>query len=774
VAGRRAFLRAPEQAASASYPTEATTKMLKLTHWCIHHRRSVFLAWVVIAIGTTAVATAVGRQYATNFTLPGTETQRAFDLLNRDFKSQSGDVDTIVYHVSNGTVQSPQVKPAIESLLRRVALAPHVVGVISPYTPRGAVQISPDRRTAFATINFSKRASELPNSTGTVLLQDIAAVHVPGLRLAAGGQVIEQAEGFNIGPATFVGVIAAMVIMLITFGSLTAAGMPLVTAGFGLLTGIGLIGLATHVTDMSNIAPQLALMIGLGVGIDYALFIVTRFRESYAVLGDVEASVVQAMDTSGRAILLAGTTVIIALLGMFATGVPFMYGLSIASVMAVLFTLLASLTVLPAMLSRFGTRVARRRRGRRGRRQSDTDGAGHALENGGESRDERDLHQSRWRAWSRMVQARPWPLAGASLAFMVLLLLPVFGMRLQSSDAGNDPASTSTRQAYDMLASGFGAGFNGPLLVVSELTNPSQARVLPALRAQLSTRPDVVVVTPPRIAPSGKTAVIQVYPGSAPQDSATNSLVNDLRHNVAPGFHTRTGVTMLVGGFTAGSIDFSHVLSSKLPLFIGIVICLSALLLLLIFRSLLIPVQAAAMNLLSIGGALGLTVLVFEKGWLGGLLGLQKGPVEPWIPVLMFAVVFGLSMDYEVFLVSRVREEWVRRRDASEAVANGIAYTGRVISAAAAIMVCVFLSFMLPNERTIKEFGFGLAIAVFLDAIVVRCIMLPAVLEILGRATWWFPRRLGELLPDINIEGHSAREEGLDRAEPGRPLEPVG
>jgi RND superfamily putative drug exporter len=377
-----------------------------------------------------------------------------------------------------------------------------------------------------------------------------------------------------------------------------------------------------------------------------------------------------------------------------------------------------------------------------------------------------------------MIQARPWPLAGASLAVMLILLIPVFTMRLQSSDAGNDPSGTSTRQAYEMLAHGFGPGFNGPLLVVTKFNQPVQPQALQELRAGIGTRPGVVAVTPPRLAPSGKVAVMEVYPASAPQDVATSNLVNDLRRNVEPVFHSRTGGTMLVGGFTAGSIDFSHVLSSKLPLFIGIVIVLSALLLLVIFRSVLIPVQAALMNLLSIGGALGVTVAVFEKGWLGGLFGLQRGPIEPWIPVLMFAVVFGLSMDYEVFLVSRVREEWVRHRNASDAVANGIAFTGRVISAAAAIMICVFLSFMLPNERTIKEFGFGLAIAVFLDAIVVRCILLPAVLEILDRSTWWLPHWLDRLLPDINIEGSAAREAGSSLGEgdePAQPeLEPVG
>jgi RND superfamily putative drug exporter len=644
--------------------------VLKLAHWCIHHRRTVIIGWILVAVVTSVIATAVGRQYSSNFSLPGTESQRAHDLLRSEFKSESGDVDTIVFHVEQGTVDSPQVKAAVGSLLNHVASDPHVVGVLSPYTPAGAVQISPDRRTAFATINFSKPAADLPNSTGKAVLDQIAGVHVPGLHLAAGGQVIEQAEGFSIGPATAVGAIAALVILLITFGSLAAAGMPLVTAALGLITGVALIGLATHITDMSDIAPQLALMIGLGVGIDYALFIVTRFRESFGVLGDVEGAVLEAMDTSGRAILLAGCTVVIALLGMFATGVPFMYGLSIASVVTVLLTLIASLTVLPALLSRFGVRVARGRK-RRGRAVTPSDGASHATHNGGEVAADPVPHESRWLAWSRMVQARPWPLAIASLAVMLILLLPVFGMRLQSSDAGNDPSSMSTRHAFDMLARGFGPGFNGPLVLVTQFHGPAKAHALTALSTEVRARADVVAVTPPRVSPSGDVAVMQVYPGSAPQDAATTNLVNDLRQNVAPKFEAQTGAAVLVGGFTAGSIDFSHVLASKLPLFIGIVIGLSAILLFVIFRSLVIPVQAALMNLLSIGGALGVTVAVFEKGWLGGPLGLQKGPIEPWVPVLMFAVVFGLSMDYEVFLVSRVREEWVRRRDASAAVGNG-------------------------------------------------------------------------------------------------------
>jgi RND superfamily putative drug exporter len=712
----------------------------------------VFVAWLAIAILTTLLAGAVGRQYATNFSLPGTESQRALDLLKREFPARSGDTDTVVFRTSSGTVSSPLVRAAMTRLLAQVARDPHVVSVLSPYGPRGAVQIAPDGKTAFATVNYDNPANLVPNAAGKPILAQIARVHVPGLTIAAGGQVIENAEGFSIGPATEIGVIAALVILLITFGSLLAAGMPLITAGFGLITAVALIGLATHVTSMSNVAPQLALMIGLGVGIDYALFIVTRFRENYAVTGDVERSVVAAMDTAGRAILLAGTTVVIALLGMFATGVSFMYGLAIASVLAVLLTLAASLTILPAMLSRFGHRVVqvRRRRwfSRRTPAQPATTGGDGAAP---------AVSPSRWRRWSEIVQARPWPLAILSLGLMVAILLPVFALRLNPSDAGNDPANTSTRHAYDLLAKGFGPGFNGPLLVVAELPSREHAASLPAVRAAVARAPGVVAVTPARVAPSGRVAIIEAYPKSSPQDASTTDLVNRLRHSVLPPVAHRAGISVLVGGFTAGSIDFSHVLSSKLPLFIGIVVVLSALLLFVMFRSLVIPVQAALMNLLSIGGALGATVLVFQEGWLSGLIGVEKGPVEPWLPVLMFAVVFGLSMDYEVFLVSRVREEWVRHRNASSAVADGIAFTGRVISAAAAIMVCVFLSFMLGDQRAIKEFGFGLAAAVLLDALVVRCVLLPAVLELLGASTWKLPRWIDARLPHINIEGNAAR-----------------
>ena len=727
--------------------------MTALSRWCVYHRRVVIVGWVAIAILTTVIASAVGRHYANDFSLPNTESQHVVDLLKSEFPSQGGDVDQIVFHTKIGTVRSPAVRNAIEPLLAKVKTMPHVASVTSPYAPNGTFEISKDQRTAFATVTYTKRANLLPNDTGKPVLDAIDKIHVNGLTVAAGGQVIESAEGFSVGPATAVGVVAAFIILLLTFGSLLAAGMPLITAGLGLITGIALIGLATRITSMSNIGPELALMIGLGVGIDYALFIVTRFRQNYASNPDIYECVMDAMDTSGRAILLAGTTVIIALLGMFATGVSFMYGLSIASILAVLLVLLASLTALPALLMFFGPRLVKPTRGQRRR----------------EARGQAP-RPSQWRRWSETVQRHPLWLALVSLLVMLAFVAPITAMRLESSDAGNDPSGTSTRVAFDLLADGFGPGFNGPLLVAGELHGPNAKTNLGQLRNAIASTPGIVTVTPPEVSPSGKVAVMQAYPSTAPQAEATTKLVNHLRDDVLPPLRSKLGITGLVGGFTAGSIDFSHVMAQKLPLFIAIVVVLSALLLFVIFRSLVIPVQAAIMNLLSIGGALGATTAVFQKGWGAGVFGVEQGPVEPWIPVIMFAVVFGLSMDYEVFLISRVREEWVRHRDATRATTDGIAFTGRVISAAALIMICVFLSFMLGDERTLKEFGFGLAAAVFLDALIVRCVMLPAVLELLGPWTWKLPRWLDERMPHFNIEGRSAKA-GAQAAEeePGEP-----
>ncbi len=734
--------------------------MLALARWCVAHRRRVVVVWIVAAVLVSVIAQAAGRDYATNFSLPGTQSQRALDLLQQRFPSQSGDLDQIVWHVRSGSVDAPAVRSAIDSLLAKVEGMPHVVGVLSPYSPAGSAQVAKNRRTAFATVSYDKRANVLPHSTGRALLDALEGVHVPGMRIAAGGQVVEQAEQSGIGFATAVGVIAALLVLLLTFGSLLTAGMPLVTAGLGLMIGVAGIGLMTHVLSVTNIAPDVALMIGLGVGVDYALFIVTRFKQSYAQHGgDVQAAVLEAMDTSGRAIVLAGATVIIALLGMFTLGVAFLNGIAVAAVITVALVLLASLTVLPALLSRFGEKVAR---------------GGRMAQRRGEIRHDGD-QRSMWRRWAIWVQAHPWPSLAASLAVMLLVASPILAMRLDSSDASNDPPSHSSYTAYDMLASGFGKGFNGPLSVVVELPGRGQSAGLPLLSSRLRATRDVAAVLAPRISSSGDTAVIRVYPTSAPEALATTELVEHLRASVIPPVERQTGTKVLIGGFTAGSIDFSRVLSEKLPLFIAVVVALSALLLLVIFRSLVIPLQAAAMNLLSIGGALGVLTAIFQWGWLSDIVGVHSGPIEPWLPVFMFAIVFGLSMDYEVFLISRVHEEWTRTRDPSRAVLDGLSFTGRVITAAAAIMILVFLSFVLGDERAIKEFGLGLAAAVLLDAVVIRCLMLPALLQLLGKATWYMPKWLDRRLPHISIEGSLEQMPAdAEAVEPRPQREPAG
>ncbi len=710
--------------------------------WTMRHRRITLVAWIVALVGVSIAANAIGTRQATNFTLPGTESQRAVDLLQSKFPAQAGDQDEIVFRALAGSVDTTAQRARIQPMLRQVAGQPHVSGVVSPFSREGSDAISKDGRIAFATVSFDERANDLPKSAVDRVISIAQGAQSDQLRVELGGQAIQQAQQPSFGFTTAIGILAAIVVLLITFGSLVAMGLPIATALLGLGTGVGLIAFGSQVLDMPDFATELAVMIGLGVGIDYSLFIVTRFRESYRQSGDVEASVVAAMDTAGRAIVFAGCTVIIALLGMFALGVSFLYGVAVAASLTVLLTMLAALTVLPVLLSRFGARIGRRRRDR-----------GEAATAGPSTT------QGLWARWALLIQRRPWPAALAGLAIMLVLVAPVLTMRLGTSDAGNDPKSQTTRQAYDLLAEGFGPGFNGPLQLVAALPRAGDEQALDRVSSVLRHDPDVASVAPPRLTPDGRTAVVLAYPRSAPQDQATTDLVNRLRDSTLPRVERATQATILVGGVTAGQIDFSHTLSDKLPLFIAIIVLLSALLLLFVFRSLLIPLQAALMNLLSIGASLGLVVAVFQHGWLGGLLGVEPGPIDAFIPVLLFAIVFGLSMDYEVFLVSRIHEEWTHRRDASGAVVRGLATTGRVITAAATIMVCVFLSFVLIDQRVVKMFGLSLAGAVFLDAFVIRSLLVPATLEILGRITWILPSWMERRLPHLAIEPPEPRVE---------------
>jgi RND superfamily putative drug exporter len=532
----------------------------------------------------------------------------------------------------------------------------------------------------------------------------------------------------SVGFATGVGILAAILILLVAFGSFTAMLMPIATALVGLLTAQGISALASHAISMSSFAPDLALMIGLGVGVDYSLFIVTRFRENYRTNGgDVPSAVAGAINSSGRAVVFAGLTVVIALLGMFALRIKMNSGIGVASAISVALVMLSAITLLPALLSLTGHRVG----AVRGRAAKESAVAGRY-----------------WRRWVGLVQRRPVVTGLAATAAMLALAAPALGLRLGLSDAGTDAANTTTHKAYELLATGFGPGFNGPLIIAAALPKAGDTTAVTALTQSLRATPGVASVAPAQLNPARTTAVLFAYPTTSPESAQTTSLVNRLRGGAIPPYERSAGARVYIGGPTAATVDFSHVTAQRLPVFIAVVIGLAMVLLFVVFRSLIIPLQAAVMTMLSIGASFGIVQALFQRGWLG----VTKGPIDAFIPLLMFAIVFGLGMDYEVFLISRIHEEWQRTHDAAAAIREGLARTGRVITAAAAVMVAVFLAFALSGDRILEEFGVGMASGVLLDALVIRLMLLPAVLQLLGRATWTLPRWLERRVPRVAIE----------------------
>src|SRR5437764_11790280 len=712
--------------------------MRALATWCLRHRRLVLAAWVAALVAAVGIAGSVGASYTSNFTLPSSDSQRANDLLKHSFRAQAGDEAQIVFHIKSGTVTGPAVRARTQPALAQIAHAPHVTGVQSPYVAAGGRAISGDGRTAYAVVRFDVRANNLPQADAQRVIDLAHGAARSGLQVEAGGQPIEQAQRQAGGSQTAIGLLAAIVILLFTFGSVVAMGMPVITALFALGTGLSLVTLATHVFDVADWSPQLAGMIGLGVGIDYALFVVTRYRAGLRDGLDVREAVITAIDTAGRAVFFAGVTVIVALLGMLLLGVTFLRGPAVASALAVLFTMIASLTLLPALLGVVGRRLDRLRFP-----------LGKGATGGGPG----------WARWARLVQRRPWPLAIGATALLLVLCIPTLSLRLGSSDAGSDPGKNTTRKAYDLLARGFGPGFNGPLQVVAQLPRAGDRATAARLQPAMASERGVARVAPAQLSPNGSVAVLTAYPRTSPQSATTQALVSRLRATMVPQMRPATGAQVHIGGTTGGFDDLGRSLTAKLPLFIGVVVALSALLLMAVFRSVLVPLKAVLMNVLSIGAAFGVVVAVFQWGWLASLIGVDRtGPIESFLPVMLFAIVFGLSMDYEVFLMSRVHEEWVRRRDASQAVVEGVATTGRVITAAATIMVCVFASFVLGDSRVIKLFGVGLASAVFLDAFVIRTVLVPAVMELLGRRAWWLPAWLDRRLPRVAVEPQEAPE----------------
>ncbi|HEY6887827.1 MAG TPA: MMPL family transporter [Solirubrobacter sp.] len=712
--------------------------MRSLARWCFRNKFVVLAIWVVALLALGGLSASAGSGYTDSFSLPGTESTTALNLLTDNFNTESTDTNQVVF--AAGDVTDPAVKARIEKTLQAIAKIPHVERVDSPFAEgAGAQQIAKDKTVAFANVHMDgeQPIADVPKEAYDKLISTAEAARGDGLQVELAGNGIQQAtQQPGGGPSEFIGFIAAAIVLAIAFGSLWATLLPLFTAVLALGCGLSLNGLLAHLFNIATFAPTLATLIGLGVGIDYSLFVVTRHRNAITAGRDPEAACIRALNTSGRAVLFAGATVIVALLGLLVLGVSFLNGVAIASAVVVLVTMTAAVTLIPALLGMFGMKVLSRKERRRleaeGPRDPKLDGF--------------------WPRWAQTVQDHRLPFALAALLVMLALALPALSLRLGSSDAGQDPPSTTTRKAYDLLAKGFGPGFNGTFQIVAKTPNgKADLPKVQTLADALAKTPGLAAVGTPIQSPNGKIALIEARPSTAPQDAATSDLIDTLRQDVIP--KASAGLPVYVGGITAIFADFAGVLTDKLPLFIFVIVLLGCLLLMIAFRSLLIPLTAAVMNLLAAGAAFGVVTAVFQKGFLAGPLGVGTGPIEAFLPVMMLAILFGLSMDYQVFLVSRMHEEWMRTGDNSHSVRIGQAATGRVITAAATIMILVFGSFLLAGQRVIAEFGIGLASAVLLDAFILRTVLVPATMHLLGDRNWWLPRGLDRVLPRLAVEG---------------------
>jgi RND superfamily putative drug exporter len=714
--------------------------MRSLARWCVTHRRLVLIIWAVVLILSLGILKSVGTAYSNSFNLPNTESTDAIKLLQQSAPKDSGDTEQVVFATSGGDkVTDPSIEAQVGKLIKKLEALPHVAPIPSPYSTTTGNNISADKTVAFMTVTLNQQFSQLTQSEGQRFVNAATSLDTHNFKVAVTGQLAEQSERTSFS-GTGLGVILALVVLLLVFGSIFAALLPIISALFALGTAIGIIGTLSHALKMPQFAPILVLLIGLGVGVDYALFIVTRHRQGLVAGQDTEESIINAVNTSGRAVLFAGIIVCIALLGMFALGVSFLYGLAVAAAIGVAFTMIAALTLLPALLGFIGVKVMSKKQKR------------NLAENG--PRIVGADNKGFWPKWADTIQRRPAVPAVIALLIIVAIALPFFSIRLGNTDQGSDPAGSTTRVAYDLLAKGFGPGFNGPLQLVSLVNTPAQKAAVEKVYDDVTHEPGVASVAPlVLIGPKSNVALIVVYPTTAPQDGATTNLVVHLRNDVIPKAEGTSGAKVLVGGDTAIFIDFAHVLSAKLPLFIGLVVLLSFILLSIVLRSLVIPLTAAVMNLLSIGAAFGILVFVYQWGHLGKIIGIDRaGPIESFIPVMLFAIVFGLSMDYQVFLVTRMHEEYIKSGDNRVAVRNGLAATGKTISAAALIMILVFGSFILGGQVVIKEFGLGLAGGILIDAVFIRMAVVPSVMMMLGKANWWFPKSLDRLLPRVSFE----------------------
>jgi RND superfamily putative drug exporter len=728
--------------------------MRSLARWCVRHRLAVAGIWLMVLAGAFVGQSALGSHYATGTTLSGTPSAAAASLLQRAVPGQSGDTEQIVFETKTGTVYAPAVQRQIQTMLGQVSHLRSVSGVTSPYSPAGVKQVSAGKRIAFATVNFSKDANSISAAEATQLVNLARAPNSPTLQVDVVGAVAASTNPAS-SQSTLIGVIAALVILLLFFGAVLPALLPLVSTGIALTAGLGVVAMLSNTVSMASFTSQLCTLLGLGVGIDYSLFILTRARNGLRRGLSVEEAVVAAAATAGRAVLFAGMTVCIALLGILTVGVSTLSGAAIGASIAVAFPVAAALTLLPALIGLLGKGILTRRQ-RAALARGET---GFAEASG------------LWTGWASRVQAHKIVLGVGALGVMLALGAPYLSMRQGTADYSVDPTSTTTTtyRGYEMLVRGFGPGFSGPLQLVAPLHSPADRATFGTVVTAAGHSPGVVTTVGPDYFPAGPghpaVGLAEVYPVGSPQAVSTSNLITDLRNNVIPAALRGQHLQVLVGGQTALGNDLASQLSSKLPLFVGMVVALSFILLMLVFRSLAIPLTAAIMNLLSAAAAFGVITAVFQFGWLKSLVGVTNtGPVNPFIPILMFAVLFGLTTDYQVFLVSRIQEEWLKRRDNSAAVRIGQATTGRIISAAAAIMTVVFFAFTFTTDRTIKMIGLGMAAAVLTDALLVRTVLVPAVMHTLGQANWRLPAILDHRLPHLNLEDSDGPAGGADEA----------
>ncbi len=723
--------------------------MSLVAQFCYRRRRLLVIAWILFLAGIFLVSQTFGGESRTEFRLSGSESQEAVDLLGESGASERTGLFAQVVFRANQGVDDPMVRQTMENFFAGIQSNVDGVRVLSPYQPENAHQIGAAGKIAYAEINFSERESEQYVDDADVMEDLRDDISLEGLQVELGSFIFAKQHGFS---SEIVGIAAAMVILIVAFGSLLAMGLPIVTALFGVGSGVAFIGLVMHVLDVPAFTSPVAAMIGIGVGIDYALLIVTRYRQGLHDGLEPREAVVLSLNTSGRAVVFAGLTVVIALLGMFMMNLEFIRSVAVGAVLAVFMTMLASITLLPAMLGFVGRNI-------------DRFGLPHR------AAAEQNGRRSFWYRWSRVIQGHPWPAFLLSATLLIVLAIPVFSIRLGFGDAGNLPSSDTPRKAYDLLSEGFGPGFNAPILVVAETPNgPSDLQTLGQLKEAIAATPGVDSVTEPQPVAEG-VQLFNVYPASAPQDEETTELVHRLRNEVLPSVVANDdSVLVRFTGDSAFIVDFADYMGERLPLFIGAVLLLSFILLMTVFQSIVVAAKAVVMNMLSIGAAFGAMVAVFQWGFMDSLIGLgREGPIEAWAPMMLFAIVFGLSMDYEVFLLTRIREEYDRTGDNARAVADGLAATGRVITAAAAIMICVFGAFVLGEGRDLKLMGFGLAFAILVDATLVRLILVPALMELMGKANWYLPSWL-RWLPDLRVE---ARESSA-RSYGARDLAPEG